>query len=715
MKKSKRITALILSVMMIASAGSVVSANAAEVGNETEVSATLTQGDYEYYVQDDGTVAVSKYNGKSTNVTIPGTLGGKKVTYLDMNSFMNNTTVTSITIPSGVKDFSINAFYGCTKLTKFAVAQDSTYYTAVGGVLFNKNVDTLYRFPQAKSGAHTIPSTVKTIYNSAFADCSKLTSVTISNGVSKIDWYAFIRCTGLKNVVLPDSVKTLDMQAFDGCTSLESVTLSNGLAKIGTLAFAGCTSLKKITIPSSVTTIEGSAFSGCESLESVSFPNSLKTIGNYAFVDCKKLNNVAIPYSVTSIGSCAFANNINLTSLTVDKSNSNYISSDNVIFTKNRSTLVVVPAGRVGSYTVPSRVKYIADGAFYGCLDLDEITLSNTVVSIGDYAFAKCGGLRTIEIPDSVTSIGKRAFLNCINLKDVKLSNSLEKISESMFDNCTKLRSIDVPASVQTIESNAFDTCMLLEEIKLHEGLKTIESGAFTSYSLKNIFIPKSVTTIADYAFSGPKSETTIYGYQKSAAETYAKNNNMKFVAVYGQNLTDKTTNISVSGALPALTTLHIKKVANTYKDSVATYDITLSDNYSNAVQPVDTLTISIPSSTLNCKVLWIKDDGTVQDMNAVYKNGCYVFETDHLSQYAIVKASTGMKGDVNKDGTVNVADATIVQKFIAHMTDTNGKQFIDVNNTDDMYAADVNGDGVINVADATLIQKYIVKLITSF
>lgn len=715
MKKARKITALLLSVMMIASAGSVVSANAAEVGNGTEVSATLTQGDYEYYVQDDGTVAVSKYKGTSANVTIPGTLGGKKVTYLDSTSFMDNTTVTSITIPSGVKNFSINAFYGCTKLTKFAVAQDSTYYTAVGGVLFNKNVDTLYRFPQAKSGAYTIPSTVKTIYNSAFADCSKLTSVTIPNGVSKIDWYAFIRCTGLKNVVLPDSVKTLDMQAFDGCTSLESITLSKGLAKIGTLAFDGCTSLKKITIPNSVTTIEGSAFSDCESLESVSFPNSLKTIGNYAFDNCKKLNNVVIPYSVTLIGSCAFANNINLTSLTVDKSNSNYISSDNVIFTKNRSTLVVVPAGMVGSYTVPSRVKYIADGAFYGCLDLDEITLSDNIVSIGDNAFANCGGLKAIDIPNTVTSIGKKAFMNCIHLNNVKLSNSLEKISESMFDNCTKLRSIDVPASVKTIESNAFDTCMLLAEIKLHEGLKTIETGAFTSYSLKNIFIPKSVTTIGDNAFSGPKSETTIYGYQKSAAETYAKKNNMKFVTVYSQNLTDKATNVSVSGVLPALTSLHIKKVANTYKGSVATYDITLSDNYSNAVQPADTLTISIPSNTLNCKVLWIKDDGTVQNMNAVYKNGCYVFETDHLSKYAIVKTSSRLCGDVNNDGIISVTDATNVQKFVAHLTDTNGKQFIDVNDADDMYAADVNNDGIINVVDATLIQKYIVKLITSF
>ena len=101
--------------------------------------------------------------------------------------------------------------------------------------------------------------------------------------------------------------------------------------------------------------------------------------------------------------------------------------------------------------------------------------------------------------------------------------------------------------------------------------------------------------------------------------------------------------------------------------------------------------------------------------MNAEYNNGYYVFETDHLSKYAIIKTNTRLKGDIDNNGIVDVIDATDVQKFVVHLTDTNGNEFIDINNTDDMYAADVNGDGIINVVDATLIQKYIVKLITSF
>ena len=179
-------------------------------------------------------------------------------------------------------------------------------------------------------------------------------------------------------------------------------------------------------------------------------------------------------------------------------------------------------------------------------------------------------------------------------------------------------------------------------------------------------------------------------------------------------NLVDESTGISVNGTMNPDTTLDIEKVENTVDNSVATYDITLKNN-GVLIQPESTITISIPSTEIKCKVVCLKDDGTVQDMNAEYNNGYYVFETDHLSKYAIIKTNTRLKGDIDNNGIVDVIDATDVQKFVVHLTDTNGNEFIDINNTDDMYAADVNGDGIINVVDATLIQKYIVKLITSF
>ena len=104
--------------------------------------------------------------------------------------------------------------------------------------------------------------------------------------------------------------------------------------------------------------------------------------------------------------------------------------------------------------------------------------------------------------------------------------------------------------------------------------------------------------------------------------------------------------------------------------------------------------------------------------MNAEYNNGYYVFETDHLSKYAIIKTNIRLKGDVDNNGIINVVDATDIQKYVVNLTDENadenGNKFIDVNNAEDVYVADVNGDGIINVVDATLIQKYIARLVES-
>ena len=178
-------------------------------------------------------------------------------------------------------------------------------------------------------------------------------------------------------------------------------------------------------------------------------------------------------------------------------------------------------------------------------------------------------------------------------------------------------------------------------------------------------------------------------------------------------NLVDESTGISVKGTMNPDTTLDIEKVENTVDNSVATYDITLKNN-GVLIQPESTITISIPSTEIKCKVVCLKDDGTVQDMNAEYNNGYYVFETDHLSKYAIIKTNIRLKGDVDNNGIINVVDATDIQKYVVNLTDENGNKFIDVNNAEDVYVADVNGDGIINVVDATLIQKYIVRLVES-
>lgn len=134
------------------------------------------------------------------------------------------------------------------------------------------------------SGDITIPGTVtpsKTykvmgIEWQAFKDCTKLTSVTIKDGMTDIGGEAFSGCSKLTSVTIPNSVTSIGYNAFNNCSKLTDVTLSDQITSIEGSTFQNCTSLTSITIPDGVTIIRNSAFSGCENLASITIPNSVE-------------------------------------------------------------------------------------------------------------------------------------------------------------------------------------------------------------------------------------------------------------------------------------------------------------------------------------------------------------------------------------------------------------------------------------------------------
>ena len=106
----------------------------------------------------------------------------------------------------------------------------------------------------------TIPSSVTSIGNSAFRNCSGLTSVTIPNSVTSIGNYAFEGCSGLTSVTIPNSVTSISNSAFSYCSGLTSVTIPNSVTSIGEMAFYFCSGLRSVTIGESVNSIGGNAF-----------------------------------------------------------------------------------------------------------------------------------------------------------------------------------------------------------------------------------------------------------------------------------------------------------------------------------------------------------------------------------------------------------------------------------------------------------------------
>ena len=245
--------------------------------------------------------------------------------------------LTSITIPNSVKAIIGSAFSGCSGLTTivseienpFAIDESvfscfkkdiyttatlivppgkkSAYKNTAGWNKFQNIVEAElvgYKFENngirykigenntasvvsrdAKySGDIVIPSHVSyngsnyditSIGESAFSDCSGLTSLTLPNSVTSIGNSAFLDCSGLTSLTLPNSITTIGGWAFCGCSGLTSLTLPNSITTIGEFTFHGCSGLTSLTLPNSVTSIGEAAFRICSGLTSLTLPNSV--------------------------------------------------------------------------------------------------------------------------------------------------------------------------------------------------------------------------------------------------------------------------------------------------------------------------------------------------------------------------------------------------------------------------------------------------------
>lgn len=141
---------------------------------------------------------------------------------------------------------------------------------------------------------------------------------------------------------------------------------------------------------------------------------------------------------------------------------------------------------------VDNTITQIDDIAFSGCVELQSITLPESITSIGISSFSGCIKLQNIELPNTLTSILDSAFSGCTNLTNVKFSTSLSKIGNTAFNACTNLQNIELPNSLITIGNGAFSKCNSLTEITLPSSIETIGTSCFdtcqnvTSIDLSN-------------------------------------------------------------------------------------------------------------------------------------------------------------------------------------------------------------------------------------
>ena len=290
--------------------------------------------------------------------------------------------------------------------------------------------------------------------------------------------------------------------AWYGNWKIKNVIINNGVTSIGNYAFYMCPSLN-ITIPNSVTSIGKSAFSYCSDLISITIPNSVTSIGNYAFEYCSNLTSITIPNNVTSIGNRAFGSCRSLTTINVDFNNEKYMSDNGVLFTKDKKTLIQYPSKKEGTeYLISQGVESIEDYAFWGCGNLTNIIIPDSVTDIGISAFEDCTSLTSITIPSRVTGIGIEVFNGCISLTSINVDSNNE---EYMSDNGV-LYTKDKKTLIQYPSKKEGTEYIILQ------GVESIESYAFYKCtSLTRIIIPNSVTNIGKYAINECNNLNAVY------------------------------------------------------------------------------------------------------------------------------------------------------------------------------------------------------------
>ena len=451
-----------------------------------------------------------------TTVVLPS-----KIKTLENEAFGEIATLASVNIPLSLES-GYNAFSNSKKLENVIIEDGREKIPA--GLLSNIGIKTF-----------TLPSTIKTIENYAFAQNDYLSEIVLNNALETIDERAFANAN-FKHVKLPDSLTYLGRGAFENNHSLKEVIFPKQLRAISENAFAN-TGLTKLEVPSNIEEINSGAFYNTK-LSDLILSEGIQRIASSAFVG-NQLKVIELPASLQYLGRSAFGNSSKLRVVKI-KSNieldryydvntispftyQNYYG-DEISKQRPESIFVNFEGGvsKVSDYLF-NGVTPIKSVTFKDNINLTEIgshafdgtsltflTLPDTVETLGEYAFGNINTLNSVNIPEKLTT-ADRAFAGSKKLNELR--NKIEgiRIPDGMFEN-TGLTTFIVPSGIKEIGKYAFRNNKSIaisfdgpqegfKDVILPVGLTKIDSRAFESTDIGYYDIPDTVSEIGDGAF----------------------------------------------------------------------------------------------------------------------------------------------------------------------------------------------------------------------
>ena len=388
---------------------------------------------------------------------------------------------------------NINLYFEHTYKFSIKLLNDATGLITEDGVVYNKEKTIIYSCDPAKTGTYTMPDTVETIKDCAFAN-SSLEKVIVSQKVTDIVYCAFTNSENLKEVVLPDTLKAISQSAFENCGSLEDVNMPSELTHIGNSAFA-YSGIKKANIPSGVVHIGYASFKD-SALEELTLQEGIEGIGGFAFANTK-LKNVKIPDSLMNINYFAFHGS---TLESVDLGNG-IREIEEYAFAKTN----------LKSVNIPDSVGYLGEGAFENS-KIKDLKIGAGLTNTGDYTFIGIE-IEALNIPSNVTKVAYKSFMDCSKLADIQLPETLESLDGTAFDGTAWYD--NQPSGVVYLNPALYGYKGYMPEntnIIIKDGTKIIANYAFDlQENLASITLPTSVKTIGFGAFANTYNLTDVY------------------------------------------------------------------------------------------------------------------------------------------------------------------------------------------------------------
>ena len=363
-------------------------------------------------------------------------------------------------------------------------------------------------------------------------------------------------------------------------------------------------------------------------------------------------------------------------------------------YMKNHCDADELPVAALGSMkltrlVLPTGLKVIGKGALADCDQLTQITLPPKLERIDDYAFAGCSALTDVTLPASVTTVGVGAFMRCTALTTLttEASSNLTTLGDAALMDCPALRTISLGTALESVGERALAGTGL-QELNLSENrsLTTISDWAMVQTPVQQAKLPSDLTNLGIGVF--------LYDTRLTGINLGNKLTAMSDFLLAGTGLTD-TLSLPIVRKVGDYAFYNVSSLKSVVLPATVTW---LGDSAMAGMTGLTSLVCRAPEVPDLGEHVWAGVDQSRVPLEVPVSSRASYKEAAQWQDFII--GNTWIKGDVNGDGEVNLAD-------INALTDIILRGYAD---EETMARADVNGDGEVNLADINALTDLILK-----